>query len=302
MNGTPVFECAGLSAARDRPPRHDRSTLVLRLPPPTTRQQQRDSAGASGDGRQLLAVADGVGREAAGSRASQLTLDTLRQFALERLCGRPETSVPRLDCLQELVPLCQGRLRREAQLSPDLVPMGTTLTVALIDWPMMELLHVGDSRCYLLRLGRMECLTTDHTVAEKMLASGLLTSEELPRSRWRNVLWNAVSSSDHTAMPDRSQLRLTCGDTVLLCSSALTQQIGDEEIAQILHQSIAADNQCRRLIDAAGRRGANSEFTVVVVRLLPPDSEALASARHKSDDSTVRGLSIDRRVDATGSR
>jgi protein phosphatase len=218
---------------------------------------------------QLLVVADGVGREWLGQRASNLAVEYLRKTILTTAFPHPASQ--RDDdqlvlALQETFAGCQDRLRRAAEQSADLAGMGTTLTAAYIVWPRLILLHVGDSRCYLHRITYLDRLTTDHTVAERMISEGYVSREQLQQSRWHNVLWNTISASRQDAAPELRRLRLRIGDSLLLCTDGLTRHLSERQIREALQEGISAQRTCERLIEMANARGGEDNISVVVAR------------------------------------
>jgi PPM family protein phosphatase len=216
---------------------------------------------------QLLVVADGVGREWLGQRASSMAIEFLRKAILTTSFPHPASQ--RDDdqlalALQRTVAECQDRLRRAAEQTADLAGMGTTLTAAYIAWPRLVLLHVGDSRCYLHRITYLDRLTTDHTVAERMISEGYVNREQLQQSRWHNVLWNTISASRQDATPELRRLRLRVGDSLLLCTDGLTRHLSERQIREALQEGTSARRTCEQLIEMANARGGEDNITVVV--------------------------------------
>src|SRR5262249_46734818 len=130
-----------------------------------------------GSQAKLLLVADGMGGHAAGQQASALAVETLAHYVLNTMpwfLGLQETEEPDLrEKLQTALARCQDRIEAAAKAEPSRYGMGTTLTMAYLIWPRLYVVHAGDSRCYLLRGGRLEQITTDHTLAQKMVESGM---------------------------------------------------------------------------------------------------------------------------------
>jgi PPM family protein phosphatase len=218
---------------------------------------------------QLLMVADGIGREWLGQRASNLAIDWLRKAILSPSFRHPDDQRDDdelVDELQATLLDCQQRLRKAAAQSPDLAGMGTTLTLAYIAWPRLVLLHAGDSRCYLHRIAYLDRLTTDHTVAEKMISEGYVSRQQLQASRWHNVLWNSLSASKQDVAPEIRRMRLRIGDSLLLCTDGLTRHVNEREIREILEENTSAHEACERLVQLANARGGEDNITVIVAR------------------------------------
>ncbi|MEZ4438380.1 MAG: protein phosphatase 2C domain-containing protein [Polyangiaceae bacterium] len=146
--------------------------------------------------------------------------------------------------------------------------MGTTVTLAYLLWPQLYVAHVGDSRCYILRRGRLVQLTTDHTLAEKMRQRSAMEIDE--SSPWHHILWNSLGGGAHASIePEVHRHALEVGDIVLLCSDGLTKHATDEEIAQTLTAAGSSVEACERLIVRANADGGTDNTTVIVARCVP---------------------------------
>lgn len=143
--------------------------------------------------------------------------------------------------------------------------MGTTLTMALIMWPALYVAHVGDTRCYLYRGGKLARLTTDHTVAEQMARASAMPVD--PRSHLNHVLWNALGASADAPQPEIRRHGLAPSDLILLCSDGLTKHVGDEQIAQCLSTPASAQERCAMLVARANAQGGTDNITVLLAEL-----------------------------------
>ncbi|GAA5510557.1 PP2C family protein-serine/threonine phosphatase [Novipirellula caenicola] len=223
---------------------------------------------------EVLIVADGMGGHAAGERASQLAV----KFLAQRLADptRPAfdsatwDGIEQAQWMQSLLRDTHLRILSQAQQNPEQFGMGTTLTMAEIVWPYLSVLHAGDSRCYLVRDGNTQRLTTDHTLARRMVDAGDLKPEEEPESRWSNVLWNVLGGQlegDLVAQVERVELML--GDTVVLCSDGLHRYVNDDSLALMVSEGEDAQSICQELIRVANEGGGEDNITVIVSRMLP---------------------------------
>ncbi len=227
---------------------------------------------------ELLIVADGMGGQAAGQRASSVALDHLIAQLLNRMhCffhldqGRDDVFV---NALKDLLQQTHAKILAEAASNDSERGMGTTLTMAYVVWPRMYVVHVGDSRCYLIRNGRCEQLTTDHTLARKLVDSGGMKPEDEAHSRWSNVLWNVLGGrGEHELVAEVRRADLLDGDTVLLCSDGLSRYLSIETLAEVVSEG-CHDTQsiCHRLVGLANAAGGEDNITVVVCRPRHPQS------------------------------
>ena len=217
-----------------------------------------------------MIVADGMGGHAAGELASRMAISGLIKLVL----AMPDW-IFRLDdtVSEDATERSKRRFRSlNAQLiergaqDPALRGMGTTLTAARNLGRNLQIVHVGDSRAYLLRQSSLLRLTRDHTYVQLLVDSGQLSKEEAADFGARHVLVNALGGFDEHVEVDVDQLELTSGDQLLLCSDGLTDLVDDETIRQVLIESRDSAEASRRLVDLALARGGRDNVTVVVAR------------------------------------
>lgn len=225
----------------------------------------------------LLLVADGMGGHAAGDRASEIVITAFAKYVLNMLRwyfrADPSHEDDLAADLRDAVIRCQKQIRDEVREHPEDRGMGATLTLAYVIWPRMFLVHVGDSRCYMLRDGQLRQLTRDHTMAQLMAdrADAQASAKvEPPESRWHHVLWNAVGGGDADPQPDIFRVDLEFDDRLLLCSDGLTKHVPDAHLAQRLQQEEPAFEICRQLIEDANREGGSDNITAIVARFPKP--------------------------------
>lgn len=219
----------------------------------------------------LLIVADGIGGHGGGELASAITIDAMAHYAFETMpwaLGESPCSLDELSQgLRDAVAKAQARVRRVAKrknVAPDL---GTTLTMAYVAWPHLHLVHVGDSRAYLLREGRLHRLTRDHTMAQRLVDDAALTPEEAARSYLSHVLVNAVGGGSDELDVELHRLRLEMDDQLLLCTDGLYDMVPDAVIAEHLRRTDApVDAVVHGLLHAANEAGGRDNVTVVLAR------------------------------------
>ena len=232
---------------------------------------------SSGTGT-LLMVADGMGGMGGGDVASQVAVRAVTQHlwgAMPHFDAAPPTR-KRQDSLpgvrDELTSaVAQGDQQvRTAAANGDAKTrkMGTTLTIAYINFPTLYVAHVGDSRCYLLRAGEIAQLTEDHTVAEQMRQDGRISVAD--DSEFHHVLHKALGGTDHALVdPQIRRVLLGEGDHVLLCSDGVTKHLSDTEIRDTLRGAPTAQHAADNLVAEANARGGTDNITAVVARCTP---------------------------------
>jgi protein phosphatase len=217
----------------------------------------------------LLAVADGMGGHAAGSTASQVVLDSLAGHLLHQMPWPGSTAQALAeadDQARSALSACQVRLTEVADEAGLLAGQpGTTLTAIFITWPELLLLHVGDSRAYLLRQGKLSQLTTDHTAT----SSPEHREKRDQTSPIRHVLTNAIMSGAEQTIGDLRSVTLELEDRLLLCTDGLTEHVSDGELTEILAEQDAAEPAVGELLRRALSAGGTDNITALVARFLP---------------------------------
>jgi PPM family protein phosphatase len=216
----------------------------------------------------LFAVADGVGGQAGGRLASEMTLQTIVQYLSETVGSYHAVPVGQehafLDPLRAAVQRAHDTVLTkfgQAQGGP-----ATTLTIVLVVWPRAYIVHVGDSRAYQLRGGKLERLTRDQTMGAFLVAEMAMSEQQVEQGGYNNVLASAVGARDMT--PAVSDLEVQQGDMLLLCTDGLTKHVSEERIAEVLDGAESAEAACRKLVDLALEDGGTDNVTVVVANTL----------------------------------
>jgi PPM family protein phosphatase len=247
-------------------------------------------------------VCDGMGGAAAGEIASNLAADTFLAALSSHQSGEAVKPQARLNAA---IQAANHAVYQQSRQSRQLAGMGTTLVALLhtpivkgsdkgtngrspiaglsptnhtnsrvTDPPTLWLGHVGDSRCYRFRRGKLEQLTNDHSLVEEQVRAGQITQEQAAESPMRNLITRAIGSQA-TVEAEIQGHHPRPNDLYLLSSDGLTHEVGDEEIVEILSaipksQTVAAlTTACEALITAANRNGGNDNITVLLVAIAP---------------------------------
>lgn len=234
----------------------------------------------------LLVVADGMGGSQAGEVASRIAVQTVQRVYAAG-AGDP------LDDLAGAVAAANAAVHGESVSRPDLSGMGTTCTaVAVLDRDLV-FAHVGDSRAYVVRGGRIRQVTHDHSLVAQMVRDGQLTADQARLDPRRNVVTRSVGVGPEVEVDaDRMDGALEPGDTILLCSDGLHGLVSDEELADIASDGDLAA-ACRGAIALANERGGPDNITVIMARL----GEAGAEAGGGDDVGRTAGRPAARRLD-----
>ena len=237
----------------------------------------------------LFVVADGMGGAQAGEVASRAAAESFAQ-------NLPPAPPERL--LEETIEGANRTIHELARKDPSLAGMGTTTTAALVDLDSEEVAigHVGDSRAYRLRGGKLEQLTRDHSLVEEMRRKGQLTDAQAEDHPQRSIITRALGPEPEVEV-DLQTVPAQAGDVFLICSDGLTTMLDDEKIAHILARATSLQSAVRALVDEANRAGGRDNITVVLFRLESADGadEAAAATREGATliggDAEAAGLS-----------
>ncbi|MBI3892928.1 MAG: Stp1/IreP family PP2C-type Ser/Thr phosphatase [Candidatus Wallbacteria bacterium] len=222
-----------------------------------------DPAGCDTASRGMLfAVADGMGGHAAGETASRIAVETLRDYYTGAMNGSFVEGLER--CILD----ANSRIYSQAQTSPMLKGMGTTLTVALLNNTTLNLGQIGDSRAYLIRAKTITQLTDDHSLVAEQIRQGLLTEEEAANHPARNIITRALGTKEKVEA-DFSTCALEVDDRVLVCSDGLHGVVPNDQILQISLAAADASAACEGLIARANEGGGPDNITAIMVHLRP---------------------------------
>ncbi|MBN1868599.1 Stp1/IreP family PP2C-type Ser/Thr phosphatase [Candidatus Sumerlaeota bacterium] len=238
------------------------------------RSHNEDSFACSDD-LGLYLVADGMGGHAAGEVASKTAMSIVFDFVSrsaheneENWPFKIESGVgPVLDMLVTAVHIANRTIRDLSLGSSRLSGMGTTLVGVLVRDDTAHVVHVGDSRAYLLRNGQFEPLTRDHSWVEEQLQRNMITEEEARNHRFRNVITRALGNREELEV-DCIARGLEPGDLFLLCTDGLTGMVRDEEIAEAVKQETDdLPALCQKLVDMANDAGGADNVTLVLLKV-----------------------------------
>ncbi len=219
----------------------------------------------------LFVVADGMGGHAGGEYASAIAVNTVEEIVTSLEVEGVEISddtdpveVTRQK-LTHAIKLAGRRIYEMAKEKPEYHGMGTTAVVLLVDGPNAFVAHVGDSRLYLLREGRIEQVTEDHSLIAEKIRHGLITPEEAKSHRMRNVITRSLGYQEDVEV-DIQVRAVRPGDHFVLCSDGLSGHVQAEEIAEVVKERRPQD-AIRHMIGMACDRGGEDNITAILARV-----------------------------------
>lgn len=223
----------------------------------------------------VYAVADGMGGHSAGQVAAELALNIFIRSYYADGSAELESS------LQRAVREANRHVVEVASTVAGRKGMGATLTAVVIREDHLFVAQVGDSRCYLLRDGRLEQITEDHSWVAEQVRAGTMTLAQAEQSPFRNVITRSMGGAAEVE-PDLTAVQIMPGDRYLLCSDGLSGMVSDDELAEMLRQG-APSMVVWNLIDRANQRGGKDNITAVVIEIQRIEDWAGASTAQAAE-------------------
>lgn len=219
-----------------------------------------EGAGELADRGAVFVVADGMGGHRGGEIASRIAVRTIIAFYTAN------SEENRSHALSRAFREANKTIIEESVADSTLFGMGTTCTALALFRGRAFLAHVGDSRAYHLRAGRITQITNDHSIVGEMVRSGILSDEDARNHPKRNVITKSLGAQDEIAADMPAALEVEAGDTFLLCSDGLTAYLSDTDIAEVLAVSSPAEAS-KKLVKMANDAGGRDNVTVLVVKV-----------------------------------
>lgn len=222
----------------------------------------------------LYVVADGMGGHAAGEVASRLAVETIQEWMEKYLSGTdaaivgptPASASPEAGFLVSSIHLANRVILNAAKQRREYAGMGTTVVAALAQGAKVVLAHVGDSRIYHIRDGKIAQVSRDHSFVQQQVDCGIMSEVEAHHSQYRHMITRALGLKDPVDV-DVLEHPAQAGDTFLLCSDGLSDLLDDEEILATVHGHAAdLDQACQVLVDRTNAKGGDDNVTVLVIQ------------------------------------
>lgn len=215
------------------------------------REKNEDSLYVKGN---LLIIADGMGGYNGGEIASKMAVDILAE----------NLSNAKGDFRQKISRAIEKSNKEIFENAKDsLIGMGTTVDVCILDKDVLHIGHVGDSRVYVLRNGKLEKITVDHSYVEMLLSKGEITDEEARDYPMKNMITRAVGAGEKIKI-DYYVKNIEAQDKLLMCTDGLTNMMSEDEIACTLINSKTPDDAVNTLVKKANDNGGEDNVTVIV--------------------------------------
>ncbi|PPE66863.1 Stp1/IreP family PP2C-type Ser/Thr phosphatase [Caldimonas caldifontis] len=226
----------------------------------------------------LAVLADGMGGYNAGEIASGMATafikSELGRWLTEASASASDTDVRR--AMDICVENANRAIYNAANSNPQYAGMGTTLVVAVVREGRLLVGHIGDSRAYRLRSGKLSQITKDHSLLQEQIDAGLITPEQAAYSSNKNLVTRAVGVED-TVLLETHLHDLQPGDLILMCSDGLSDMIDDAEIAAVLQSTNDLPAVGAALVAAANAAGGRDNIAVILVRVQGGNASAARS-------------------------
>ncbi len=206
----------------------------------------------------LFIVADGMGGHNGGGFASSYAVDVIKRD----IEASREKSIE--DLLKSAVRAANSAVREKAAGNSDLVGMGTTVVMAVVEEDVLHVCNVGDSRLYIADQDSIRQITVDHSYVEEMIRVGQLDRESARTHEHKNIITRAVGADD-SIESDYFKVKLKPGDIILMCSDGLSNMLSDDEILMVLKSGRDTVMRAETLINAANENGGADNIAVIVV-------------------------------------
>lgn len=238
------------------------------------KRQRNEDSYVSNDAVGLYVVADGMGGHTHGDVASRIAVQTIDEF-VQMTSGDADITWPygideglslNANRLKTSIRFANQKLLDHARKEVECEGMATTVVAVLVAGGVAEIAHVGDSRVYLIRDGKMILVTSDHSWVNEQVQSGVIDKNQARNHPLRNVVTRALGGKSELEV-DVQALELVPDDRILLCSDGLTTMLEDSEILGIVLDAGGKVAQADPLVDAANRNGGEDNTTTILLRV-----------------------------------
>jgi serine/threonine protein phosphatase PrpC len=210
-------------------------------------------------------VADGMGGQNAGEKASQMAVELIPQQLEARLDFEAGKAASVVESIDAAVEYANAEIMALSELDPSFRNMGTTVVLMVQVGGRLYVGGVGDSRVYQLRDGRLTQQTTDHSLTQALLDAGTITAAEAENHRYRNVLYRYLGTRDGAAGTDAQEIQPKAGDRYLLCTDGVTDGIDDDTVQKLLMSSDDPSEVARTIVDGALEGGSRDNISCIVL-------------------------------------
>ncbi|MBA3857244.1 MAG: serine/threonine-protein phosphatase [Cyanobacteria bacterium PR.3.49] len=244
------------------------------------RKDNQDNFFISDDER-CLVVCDGVGGETGGALASRLAVETVETLWLSEPPALEDVAAVEA-WLKKAVSEANTSVKQAADASDDKKTMGTTIVMAVLgEEGLLHIAHAGDSRTTLIRDGKADVLTTDHSVVMEMHLRGQLTLDQCAVNPYRNLITRCLGHEENVEV-DYSNKQLEPDDWIVLCTDGLSEVVKPDELGPTVARHTVPQEACDELLQMVLDRNAPDNVTIVTVQYKEVEAQVPTTADTKS--------------------
>jgi serine/threonine protein phosphatase PrpC len=230
-------------------------------------RDNNEDACAVDDGGRFFIVADGMGGQAAGEKASELATEIVPKRLQTLINFEADTGAKVAKSIDDAVTEANSEILALSEIDPAYHNMGTTIAFIVASAGKFFVGGIGDSRVYQLRGGTLQQLTTDHSLTRALVDAGTISEEDAATHRYRNVLYRYLGSKEGGTGTESKEIEPQAGDRYLVCSDGVTDGIGNDEIQKLLAAIDDAQQAAEDIVQAALDGGSKDNVTCVVVHV-----------------------------------
>lgn len=228
-------------------------------------RDNNEDRGFADDQNRFFLVADGMGGQAAGEKASELAITHISNKLRQGLdfAADPADKVRR--CIDDAIGEANVEIMALGDLDPRYTKMGTTIVFLVNVGEKLYVGGIGDSRVYRLRDGKLEQLTTDHSLTQALVDAGTISPEEALTHRYRNVLYRYLGTKEGSNGADIKELTPEKNDRYLLCSDGVSDGLAIEPMIALMKQHTASQEAAEAIVKAAADGGSKDNITCLII-------------------------------------
>ena len=210
-----------------------------------------------------IIVADGMGGHSGGAVASKLTVDCIKGYFENNFDWKNEDDIKHL--LKCGIELANKTVYAAAKKDSQLLGMGTTVVLCIVEGEKIYIANVGDSRLYHITQDKINQVTKDHSLVQELIDLGKISEQEAENHPNKNLITRAVGTNEEVEI-DFYKFRAKCGDMIVICTDGLSNMVGKDEIKSIVANDDNLKNAVKKLVDKANERGGLDNITVAAVK------------------------------------
>ena len=221
----------------------------------------------------VFIVADGMGGQQAGERASSMAVGLIPKAIAKRLDPR-ENDIEKINgAIRGAIIEANQEILGASASAPELSGMGTTVAIALFHNDQVFISWAGDSRVYRLRAGLLEQITRDQSIANALVKAGTITSNDLPTHPFRNVLYSYLGSKEAQNGPEEIvNIDIQSNDQILMASDGLTSVITEDEIIRAMSHAVHPHKTAQKLVNKAITNNSKDNITCMIIQVIPENN------------------------------